>query len=452
MMKLLIPCKCLLLIIIFALLSPLSTKAYSVLTHEALIDASWDKSILPLLKYKYPKATGDELKKAHAYAYGGCLIADMGYFPFGSEYFTNLSHYVRSGDFVEALISESENLNEYAFALGSLCHYMGDKYGHSIATNIEVPIVYPKIGKKFGPVVTYEDDHKSHSRVEISFDVLQIARGNYATPAYHDFIGFEVARPVLERAFLKTYGEDINTVFGDLGLAISTFRWSVKSLLPTVTRTAWVLKKNDIKKLNPSANSHSFHFKMKKKEYYKEFGSARQKPGFKAEVLSFIIRFLPKIGPLKALRFKDVGPEGEKLFIRSFDTTLVHYAGALAQLRKDKVLLPDIDYDTGKPTVIGEYGLADKTYGDLIDKLKVSKFNNLTAPLQKNILSYYNNADSTVIETKYTGDWEKIFHDIQALKAASPIKPDSLKTAKGVYYKLNEPVDSLQKKQLNIHK
>ncbi len=325
MIKLLKPWKCLFLIVIFILLHPLSTKAYSVLTHEALIDASWAKNIRPLLKYKYPLATDDDLKKAHAYAYGGSLIADMGYFPFGNVYFTNLSHYARSGDFVEALLSEAQNLDEYAFALGALCHYMGDKYGHSLATNHVVPIVYPEMGKKFGPVVTYEEDHISHSRVEISFDVLQIAKGNYASQDYHDLIGFEVSRPVLERAFLKTYGQDINAVFGDLDLVIGSFRWSVKSLLPTVTRIAWVIKKRDIKKQNPSVNAHTFHYKMSKKAFNREFGSSRQKPGFKAEVLSFFIRIVPKIGPFKALRFRDVGPAGEKLFIRSFDTTLVHY-------------------------------------------------------------------------------------------------------------------------------
>lgn len=364
----------------------------------------------------------------------------MGYFPFGSTYFTNLAHYVRSGDFVEALLSEAQNLDEYAFALGSLCHYMGDKYGHSLATNLTVPIVYPKIEQKFGHVVTYEEDHSSHSRVEISFDVLQIAKGNYASQDYHDLIGFEVSKPVLERAFLKTYGQDINKVFGDLDLAIGTFRWSVKSLLPTVVRTAWVIKKNDIKKQNPSANAHNFHYKMSKKAFNKEFGSARQKPGFKAEVLSFLIRIIPKIGPFKALRFRDVGPQGEKLFIRSFDTTLVHYDEALAKLRDGQITLPDVDYDTGKPTVIGEYGLCDKTYGDLVDKLADSKFNNLTAPLQKNILSFYNNADTVQLAQKYPKDWKKKSEDLQSLKAATPIKTDSLKTDKGIYYKLNEPV------------
>jgi hypothetical protein len=440
-MKFIISCRYLLILLAFVFFLPKSTRAYSVLTHEALIDASWDKHILPLLKHKYPNATADELLKSRAFAYGGCLINDMGYFPFGSVYYTNLSHYVRSGDFVEALISEAENLNEYAFALGALCHYMGDKYGHSLGTNLVVPIVYPEMKEKFGKVVTYEEDHTSHSRVEISFDVLETAKGNYASHNYHDFIGFEVARPVLERAFLKTYGQDINDVFGDLGLAIGTFRWSVKSLLPTITRTAWVLRKNDIKKQNPSANSRMFHYRMRKKDYIKEFGGQRQKPGFKAVLLSFLVRFLPKVGPLKALKFKDPGPEGEKLFIRSFDTVLVHYHEELTKLEHGKIALQDVDYDTGKLTTIGEYGLADKTYGDLVLKLEDNKFNNLTAPLKKNILDFYNKTDTLLLAEKYPKDWKKTYTAIQDIKTARPIKQDSLKTSKGVYYKFNEPED-----------
>ncbi|HWZ14514.1 MAG TPA: zinc dependent phospholipase C family protein [Mucilaginibacter sp.] len=430
--------------LIFSLLSPSKTKAYSVLTHEALIDASWDKTIVPLLKHKYPAATDADLKMAHAYAYGGCLMPDMGYFPFGSEYFTNLAHYVRSGDFVENLISESENLDEYAFALGALCHYMADKYGHSLATNRTVPLVYPET-RKFGPVVTYEEDHTAHSRVEIAYDVLQIARGNYATQGYHDFIGFDVARPVLERAFLKTYGEDINLVFGDLGLAISTFRWSVKSLLPTITRTAWALKKNDIKKLNPTATSKNFHYHMSKKAYYKEFGESRQKPGFKAYVFSVFLRVVPKVGPFKALKFKPVGPEGEKLFIRSFDTVMVKYSEALGKLYNGSITLPNVDYDTGKLTVMGEYGLTDQTYGDLIDKLQETKLIDLTAPLKNNILTFYGKSDSTFFAKKYPGNWKKTYTNLEAIKAAPTVKMDSLKNAKGLYYKLNEPADTAKK-------
>jgi hypothetical protein len=418
------------------LFNPLKSKAYSVLTHEAVIDASWEKYLKPLLKEKYPLATDSDLIVAHSYAYGGCLIPDMGYFPFGSTYFTDLAHYVRTGDFVEALLSESRNLNEYAFALGALCHYMADKYGHSIATNHAVPLIYPKMEKKYGHVVTYGEDHISHSRTEISFDVLQIARGNYATAEYHDFIGFNVAKPVLERAFIKTYGEDINSVFGDLDLAISTFRWSVKSLLPTLTRAAWVIKKSDIKKHNPTATSRSFHYKMKRKDYYLEYGKNRQKPGFKANMLALFIRVVPKIGPFKALKFKDPGPEAEKLFIRSFDTVLVHYSTELEKLHYEHIKLPNVDYDTGYPTTIGEYMLADKTYDQLLINLQINKFSDLTYPLKENILAFYNPNDTMKVAQEDPDQWKKAYAGLHDIKIAKTVKMDSLKTIKGISYKM----------------
>ena len=423
------------LIAAFLLINSSVTKAYSVLTHEALIDASWAKNIRPLLKLKFPAATDEDFKKAHAYAYGGCLLPDMGYFPFGSLYFTDLAHYVRSGDFVENLLNESKNINEYAFALGALCHYMADKYGHSLGTNHVVPMVYPKMKQQFGTVVTYGENHITHSRVELSFDVLEIAKGNYAAEAYHDFIGFDVARPVLEKAFLKTYGQDINTVFGNLDLAISTYRWSVKSLMPTVTRAAWRMRKDEILKANPSANAHSFHYKMKRKAYIKEFGSSRTKGNLGERFVAFLIRILPKVGPLKALAFKDPGPKGEETFIKSFDTVLVHYHAALAYLHNKPLALPDVDYDTGKPTHIGEYELADKSYGKLIENLENTKFNNLTQRLKQNIVNFYDKADTAAMSKKYPKDWKKTYTCLQGLRSANVIVTDSLKTAKGLNYK-----------------
>jgi hypothetical protein len=421
----------LLIVIFLVLLSPLSSKAYSVFAHEAIIDASWEKSILPLLKQKYPSATDADIKLARSYAYGGSLIADMGYFPFGNPYFTNLVHYVRSGDFVENLLSEAQNINEYAFAIGALSHYLTDQYGHSLGTNLAVPIVYPKIGQKFGSVVTYDEDNISHKRMEFAFDVLQTARGNYLPQSYHDFIGFNVARPVLERAFLKTYGEDINKVFGNLSLSISTFRWTIKSLFPSLTRTAWAIKKNDILKTNPTLKSRKFHYRIKRKEYYQEFGREREKPKFKEWIYSVIIQILPKIGPLKSLRFKDPGPEGEKLFIKSFDTTTVHYALALSTLQNTgHIDLANIDFDTGKVTAPGEYGLADQTYSLMVIELQDEKFNSLTAPLKDNILNFYSKADTTTKSNENKRDkidWKKTYLALQQIRVAKPIPMDSLK-------------------------
>lgn len=420
------------MVLFIVLFCPLSSSAFSIFAHMAIIDASWKKSIVPLLKEKYPNATDEELRIAHSYAYGGSLIPDLGYFPFGSVYFTNLVHYVRSGNFMENLVSQSQNINEYAFALGAISHYLTDEYGHSLATNIAEPIVYPKVAKKFGSRVTYEDYPVYHARMEFGFDVLQTARGNYTTQAYHDFIGFNVARPVLERAFMITYGQDINEVFyGKLDLAISTFRWSVKNLLPRLTRTAWALKKEDIRRANPGMTGHKFHYHIKRHEYFQTYGRERDKPGLGSQMMAFIIRVLPKVGPLKALRFSPPGPVAEKLFIKSFDTTLVYYNRLLKGMRSGKQLqLHDVDFDTGQPTVQGEYGLADLTYSQLLLYLQGKKFNNVTPPLQSNILSFYGKGDTTSKVTeykKYKVDWEKTYIALQQLRTAQPIPLDSLK-------------------------
>ena len=398
----------------------------------AIIDASWKKSIVPLLKEKYPNATDEELRIAHSYAYGGSLMPDLGYFPFGNVYFTNLVHYVRSGDLMENLVSQSQNINEYAFALGAISHYLTDEYGHSMATNVAEPIVYPKVAKKFGSRVTYEEYPVYHARMEFGFDVLQTARGNYASQEYHDFIGFNVAKPVLERAFMLTYGQDINDVFqGKLDLAISTFRWSVKSLLPGLTRTAWALKKDEIRKLNPGMTGRKFHYKIKKREYFHTYGREREKPKFGNRIMAFIIRILPKVGPLRALKFSPPGPTAEKLFIKSFDTTLVYYNQLLTEMRGGKQLqLPDIDFDTGKPTIQGEYGLADLTYSQLLLYLQDQKYKDVTPPLQANILSFYGKGDTTSKVTeykKYKVDWKKTYLALQQLKTVRPVPIDSLK-------------------------
>ena len=421
--------KYLILVIVVTLMRPLVSKAYSVLAHEAVIDVCWDKSILPLLKLKYPGSPTDSLKKARSYAYGGALIADLGYFPLGNPYFTNLVHYVRSGDFVSALLSESQNLYEYAFGLGALAHYMTDKYGHSLATNVAVPIVYPKM-QKFGSVVTYDEDNTSHKRMEFAFDVLQIARGNYLPQSYHNFIGFQVAQPVLERAFLKTYGQKITSVFVNFPLALATFRWSVKRLLPVLTRTAWVIKKQDLIKTNPGMTEKKFNYWVKRKEYEADYGKDREKPGITAMVLSVIIRVAPKIGPLKSLKFKDPGIEGEKLFIKGFDTSVSQYEAALNKLKEEKAEFADIDFDTGKPTTPGEYGLADKTYSDMVIKLADAHFEQLTDPLKQNILHYYQDptkAEHNIQPKSDRINIKKTDKAVQELKQARPISIDSLK-------------------------
>jgi hypothetical protein len=408
--------------VLFFLCTAGTSFAYSILTHEALIDVNWEKVLLPLLKQKYPGSTEEQLKEAHAYAYGGAVAPDMGYFPGGSKLFTNLIHYVRSGDFVLALLQDAENLDEYAFALGVLCHYQADKYGHRIGINPGVPMTYPRVEKKFGDIVTYGEDPIAHVRMEFSFDVLQTARGNYATTTYHDFIGFKLARPVLEKSFLKTYGIHVNDLFGNLSRTIGTFRWIVKDLFPSITRAAWASKKGDISKLTPGATGSKFIYTMHRKKYYREFVSKDERPPFFANLLSLFIRIAPKIGPLRVLKFKAPGAAAEKLFIQSFDTTVAFYTYYIIQLHSGPITLSNIDFDTGLGTAPGEYKLADKTYADLLGKLSSRQFETITPSLQQNILSFYNGYKPVTYTKRTVREWQSTEQSLTQLKIIKPVE------------------------------
>lgn len=245
-----------------AFLAAPAASAYSVLTHEAIIDSAWDGNIKPLLLTRFPHATAGELVHAHAYSYGGSIIQDMGYYPFGSKFFSDMVHYVRSGDFVVNLLRDAQDLNEYAFALGALAHYAADNIGHPEAVNIVEPMLYPKIRRKYGDRVTYEDNPGAHVKTEFGFDVLEVAKGNYAPKAYHDFIGFEVSKPVLERSFQDTYSLPLEAVFSDLDLALGTYRHTVSGLIPEMTKAAWAAKKKEIEKAHPGMTRVQFIYTL----------------------------------------------------------------------------------------------------------------------------------------------------------------------------------------------
>jgi hypothetical protein len=408
-----------LVLILFLFASNLSN-AYSVLTHEALIDASWDKEIKPMLKQKYKNVSDSQLIKAHAYAYGGAIIQDMGYYPLGSHFFTDLVHYVRSGDFVQNMLDEANNVNEYAFALGALCHYFADVYGHSIGTNKAVPIMYPKDKQQYGNNVSYAKDKSSHTRMEFGFDVLQTAKGNYKPAAYHDFIGFEVSSPVLERAFLKTYGIEAKSIFGSLPAAIATFRWSVKNLFPQLTKVAWKTKEIDITQNNPDATKKNYRYKMDRKSFRKEFGGGRNKPGIFHTIAALPIIFIPKYGPFKAFKFKPLNKEAEKLYVSSFDTVLAKYSNYLDHLKISKSKpLPDKDLDTGKPTEQGEYELTDEAYGRLLLTLQKKHFEHLNSQVKKDIIAFYSEPGKNIVIKEHPKRWVKITSALEELKNIS---------------------------------
>jgi Zinc dependent phospholipase C len=406
--------------LIFCLACPTPSDAYSIMAHEAIIDAGWDISIKPLLLQRFPQATHDELKQAHAYAYGGAIIQDMGYYPHGSHFFSDLTHYCRSGDFILALLRDSQDLNGYAFALGALSHYAADNDGHKIATNPSVPILYPKLKKKYGDVVTYEQDPLAHLKTEFGFDVLEVARQRFAPDSYHDFIGFEVDKPLLEQAFRETYGLELKSVLTDEDKVIGSYRRAVSKQIPQATRIAWTLKKDDILKDQPSLTKRKFLYNLSRASYEKNWGKEYQKPTFFERFLAFLVKLFPKVGPLKVLQLRTPTPETERKFEASFNAALDRYKLLLTQTRTGAPDIPNDNFDTGTVTPPGVYFMNDDVHAELIEKLAKQNFAGITPDLRAELLQYYSDPNAPNATKRKPKDWAKLQDALQQLKSAPP--------------------------------
>jgi len=398
------------------LLSASTASAYSVLTHEAIIDSTWDSAIKPLLLKRFPAASADELKQAHAYAYGGCIIQDLGYYPFGSKFFSNLTHYVRSGDFVFNLIRDSQDLNEYAFSLGALSHYAADNNGHPLAVNRAVPLFYPKLELKYGKLVTYADDPSAHARTEFAFDVFQAAKGRYASAAYKSFIGFEVAKPLLDRAFQDTYGMRLEQVFMDVDLAIGSYRRAVGSVLPALTRVAWQLKKQEIRKEAPSVTRKMFLYNLSRSSYEKNWGATYSKPGIRSKFLTSVFRIVPRVGPLRPLSFKRLTPEIEKMYMASFNSTIERYRDLLSEQNLGDLKLPNDNLDVGEFTATGKYTLTDDTYSELLHKLQ-GHYTEMPPELRGDVLAFYHDLDLPNSTKTNASDWTRVVKELGELQS-----------------------------------
>jgi hypothetical protein len=395
--------------------SPRQALAYSVLSHEANIDALWEAGIQPLLVRRFPRATPEELQKARAYAYGGSVIQDLGYFPFGSRFFSNLLHYVRSGDFVEAMIGEANDLPGYAFALGALAHYSADNIGHPEAVNRSVALMYPKLRARYGSSVTYADAPTAHVVVEFSFDVVQVAAGRYQSEAYQRFIGFEVAKPVLERAFQATYGLEMKDVFLDADMSIGSYRYAIAQLIPQVTRIAWRDKRDEIVKALPGVAQDQFVYRLSRREFDRTYGTKYARPGLFAQFVALLYKLLPKVGPLRTLKFQAPTPAAEALFLESLNDTRSRYRAGLESVGAGRLELANTDFDTGKPSAHGEYPLADDTYAELLHRHADRKFAAVTDALRRNIAAFYATAPQRAATRKEQKRLEKIREELAAL-------------------------------------
>jgi hypothetical protein len=390
-----------------------------VLTHEEIVDLVWTGDLRPLLLKRFPALTEEQLKEAHGYAYGGAVIQDLGYYPFGSVEFSNLVHYVRSGDFVRELLAQSQDANEYAFALGALAHYASDIAGHP-AVNQAVSIQYPKLRAKYGNSVRYAEDHTAHLKTEFGFDMVQVAKNRYASQQYHDFIGFQVSKSLLERTFPIVYGVELKDVLAHEDLAIGSYRFAVSRMIPKMTQIALRTHEKDMMKETPTFAKEKFLYRLSRSDYEKEWGKDYKKDGFKTRLFAVLLRYMPKIGPFKALAFNSPTPQTAEMYFKSINTAVDRYRVFLGQVRKDSLELTNSDFDTGKETKAAEYSLTDESYAKLLGRLEERKFALTSPDLRNNILNFYADLSLPLETKKDSGRWQNVLTSLDQLKVFTP--------------------------------
>ena len=393
------------------------SRAYSVLTHEEIVDLLWTDAIRPLLLKRFPGLSEDQIKEAHAYAYGGAVVQDLGYYPFGNREFSDLVHYVRSGDFVRELLLESQGVNEYAFALGSLSHYASDIAGHP-AINQAVAIEYPKLRAKYGKSVRYAQDKTAHLKTEFGFDTVQVAKNRYASQQYHDFIGFQVSKPLLERVFPVVYGMELKDVLTHEDLAVGSYRFAVSRMIPEMTQVALQTHKKEMMRETPNFARRKFLYRLSRSDYEKQWGKDYVKPGVGTRILSTLLRYMPKVGPFKGLAFNNPTPQTEDLYFKSINSTVEQYRAFLEQVRNNNLVLANCDLDSGQPTKAAEYSLTDDAYAKLLLQLSEKKFDLTSPELRANILQFYSDPSATIETKKDPVRWHSVLTSLDQLGSA----------------------------------
>jgi hypothetical protein len=431
--------------------------AYSLLTHEQLIDLTWDDSIVPLLLSRYPNLTSQQLRQARAFAYGGCVIQDIGYYPYGEAAFSNLTHYVRSGDFVVNLFRNAHNADELAFAVGALSHYIGDNVGHSLATNLAVPVEFPKLRAEYGDVVNYAEGESQHVRTEFAFDINEIAHHRVAPLQYLRSIGLGVAMNQLALAYYQTYGLSEN-FSGTRGRRINVrgYRFAVHSFIPRIAYAETLLHRHNEPPDAQTPEAVELRNEISAMAKVDNWQAYRRHAGIGTWSLAVVLLIVPKVGPLRIAAIKGPTADTEVEYQHSLYLSVIELRRTLRRLtppqsrreqsaknakianvissresdtqesREAHHVLLDRDLDTGYLVKPGGYPLTDSTYADLLHTL--TRQPNLPIPVgvKDDILAYYSNLDAPFTTKKEPQRWKQVESDLEVLKTmpTSPRPPE----------------------------
>jgi hypothetical protein len=440
-------------LVLLALVLPWGVKAhaYSLLTHEQLIDLTWKDSIVPLLLSRYPGLTPADLDHARAYAYGGCIIQDIGYYPFGDVAYSDLTHYVRSGDFIVNLLRDAQNANELAFAVGALSHYIGDSIGHAQAVNIAVPVEFPKLGARYGPVVNYAQGEKQHVQTEFAFDINEIVHHRMAPVHYLRHIGLEVPLKLLALAFYQTYGmnEDFTGRRGRR-VNVSAYRFAARNFIPRIAYAVTLLHRNHEPADPNTPEALQMQTESARVATENDWDAYRRKAGIGTYMLAGLLYVIPKFGPLKMVDVKGPTEATEAEYIHSVILATAQLRRSLARFtppsatqpaganlaarpatagQADQALsdplhpLPNVDLDTGRVVMPGGYSLTDSTYAQLLHSLTRRPNEPIPPGIKRDIQTFYANPEAPITTRKDPQKWAQVQADLATL-GPMPTSPE----------------------------
>ncbi len=413
---------------------PLHVCAYSLLTHEQLIDLTWHDSIVPLLLSHYPNLTQAQLQEARAFAYGGCVIQDIGYYPSGDRMFSNLTHYVRSGDFVVNLFRNATNADELAFAIGALSHYIGDSVGHPYATNIAVPVEFPSLAEKYGKSVSYAEGRHQHVQVEFAFDIDEIAHHRVAPLSYLRHIGLKVSMRQLALAYYQTYGlTDEFSRFRRKRINVPAYRFATRTFIPRIAYAVTLLHRRREPAEPTTKERADYDEQVAKMAATDNWQRYRHHAGIETYMLAGIIFIVPKIGPLKLVAVKGPNEQTEEEYLHSIllatdalrrdlhRFTAPSNSGpvSLRQSRGERHPLVNRDLDTGKVVQPGGYPLTDSTYARLLHQLVLNPTQHIPPGIKEDIQKYYANLDLPITTKKDPAAWAQVQADLATLASMS---------------------------------
>jgi len=394
---------------------------YSIQTHEELIDLAWKQSIRPLLLKQYPGLTDAQLQEAHAYAYGGCAIQDFGYYPFGNKFFSDLTHYVRSGDFVLSLLRNAKSPNQLAFAIGSLSHYIGDTIGHSSAINISVPVEFPKLGIKYGPAVNYAQDPRAHVQTEFAFDINQLTKRRFAPSAYLRYVGLEVPRGLLAKSFFETYGLQLPDIIGTRQTSINVYRFAARRFLPDIARAETILHKKNFPADLPSPDLDILVKDLTQASEDNDWEKYRKHAGVRSHLYAGLIYILPKVGVFKLLDIRGPNQQTEDLYIKSVNHSIKSLRLVLNHFDTIQNYLPNRDLDTGLKVKPGGYILTDYTYAKLLAMLTKHPDQPIPAQVKHDLIDYYANPLSPITTKNNPAQWAMVQANLKILQTMKTI-------------------------------